>query len=119
MCVLHCPCCPRPAAPCCREAQATKDARVELLIATEHDAAGTPIALDFHSIVFERDKTVAEIELLNRGANLSGARVPLDFAAATAAVKSAPIDLKQFIFEWIGQVADESLRHFPWGHLPG
>jgi hypothetical protein len=98
-------------------AQAKKDSRIELLIATEHDAAETPVPFEFHSIIFERDKAVSQIEMLERGVSASAPKMSIDISTATAIFRGTPIELQNFINEWIEQVANDNLNQFPSGKM--
>lgn len=99
------------------EAQAKKDARIQLLLATEHNVDETPVPFDFHSIVYEKEKLHSEIEMHERNVESSAAKTAIDISSAMASCKGTEIDLQKYIHEWVELVANDNLSHFPSGKL--
>ena len=99
------------------EAQAKKDARIELLTATERNIADTPIPFDFHFIHRDKSKSTATVEFLRRETKGAGKRFDIELTASTI-YKGQPLEIIKLIGEWVDELADTNLRTFPSGTLP-
>lgn len=97
------------------KAQASKDARMTLLIAKEHDPTGMLVPFDFHFV--SQEKGHADIELIERG---TGERhhAPVDAANVVVTLGGVIVDFDKYIRDWITSASDDGLRTFPSGSLP-
>jgi Restriction endonuclease len=99
------------------EAQARKDPRITLLVATEHDPAGIPIPNDLHLTVTTPRNVQATF--LKRGSDGKDIK-PVDLGAARCQLKGEEIDLRAYLAQWSEAVASEDVLRFPSARLgPG
>jgi restriction endonuclease len=97
------------------EAQANKDPRIILLIATEHDPTGLPVPFDFHGVIPE----LGSVDVCFRSWNSSNADdSPVDTTAVTAQFQGSAINLKEYLIKWAWEVCGESMRTFRSQRLP-
>lgn len=96
------------------EAQAKKDLRITLLIATEHDPLGIPTPFDFHFI----QPVIKQVEVMFKGKSGSGEPVELNVDSTTAELNGSTLNLKEYVNIWASQLANEDVRRFPSRQLP-
>jgi len=89
------------------EAQATKDSRMTLLIATVADPAAVLVPFNFHTVnpVLEH----VEVRFFKRGAAETGG-MQLDLETTSAESNSHKIDIRNYLIEWANEVRDEDVR---------
>jgi len=100
------------------EAQASKDARITLLLATEHNEGLVPIPLDLlnlHCIHPQFDSVHVEFR---RVGSAGGESIPLDLTATNALVNGTPAGLKDYVVDWAKAACAENTRTFNSAILP-
>jgi hypothetical protein len=96
-------------------AQASKEARMELVFASEHDPVNTIAPFGYHTT--RTTPTHVTIEFTKWGARLTE-RVKIDLPKAVATRNGNPLDLLEYINAWGTEAITESMRTFPSGTLP-
>jgi len=91
------------------KAQAKKDARMTLLLATEHDPASVPVPFHFHFVNTVIENVAVHCETQHN----SGAKsVPIDIDAVDAVLDSAKVNLRELILKWSQDACNESVNKF-------
>ena len=98
-------------------AQARKDPRVELLIATEHEAAATILPFDFHQVIREREKGHVDVAFMDRKAKRGELDKEIDPSQEVTTLDGVSIDLKKYLDDWIEKSTEDRLKVFPSGTL--
>ncbi|MCE9566389.1 MAG: restriction endonuclease [Planctomycetes bacterium] len=94
------------------EAQARKDPRITLLLATAHDPKTSPVPVGYHAVLQDLAQTRASVSLhttRNRG------RLENDAPVLAAGVV---MPLKDYITAWTREACEERLRSFGSGEAP-
>lgn len=99
-------------------AQAKVDPRIELLIATEHNAAETPAPFDFHTIFRDLKKSSSTVEFVERGASGLKPPLPVDPNSASVVFMGNSVVLNVLVQQWISESTDANSNQFPSGTLP-
>lgn len=97
------------------EAQAKKDPRIKLLVATEHDPAGLPVPFDFHFIV--QNETSARVEFHERG-SVRSQKQDILAASARFRLRGEDIEFEPYVRGWTNEVSKEGFRRVPSATLP-
>jgi hypothetical protein len=99
-------------------AQAKKDSRVTLLVATEHDPTEIPIPGDLH--LTETAAKQLGVSLSKRGRAKDALYQPVDIGSAKAELHGIAIDFRDYLNNWADEVMNQDTLKFPSGHLaPG
>jgi hypothetical protein len=96
-------------------ALATKDKRITLLIASEHDPATSPVPLGFHAIAAEA--THADVTFSGRGSDHTKS-FPFEVTTATLRFRGGTPPLQEYLRQWIDQAKDKDVLNFASGNLP-
>lgn len=96
------------------EAQAKKDPRMTLLLATEHDPTGMPVPFDFHYVNPELERVDVDFRKQNSTGLESS---PIEVTTAQAKLQGSSINLHQYLMKWADETCNENMRTFPSGRL--
>jgi hypothetical protein len=95
-------------------AQANKEPRMELVVAAEHDPAGTILPFGYHS-TFTKPTHITAV-FTKWGAQ--GTKfVKYDLSRAVATLNGSPVNLLEYMNAWVTEAMNESMRTFPSGTL--
>lgn len=95
-------------------AQARKDGRLTLLIASEHDPTGMPLLDDFHSI-HARPRQL-ESTFSTKGST-HAEFLPCDVAASQLTILGETINLGDYLVMWATELMEQQTLSFPSGKL--
>lgn len=97
------------------KAQAKKDPRIVLLLATEIDAALTPVPFHFHVIFVDRSRIKSDVVFINRGASMSDNQEKVQFSIQDIRflLHGSEIDFQQYINQWSDEIIHDHLLSFP------
>lgn len=95
-------------------AQALQDSRTTLLLATEHDAATTPVPFAFHSVIPRLDRVEIELRTRNGGTT----ELPVDLTTAAISLNGSGTLLHPYVMEWAEQAFKKSVNQFRSERVP-
>jgi Restriction endonuclease len=97
------------------KAQAKKDKRLTLLVASEHDPLLSMPPQGFHMV----SAVPKEIHLIFNNRGTDGLHpFPLDMDSARLMIRAASAELRAYVGAWSDQTVSEDLLHFASGSLP-
>lgn len=90
------------------EAQANTNARIQLVIAAEHEPTTAPLPLGFHGLVI----TPKQIKTMFHTGKAETETNPFDVTTATAIFRGEPIDLRTYLGKWAEEAAHQDSLSF-------
>lgn len=99
------------------KAQAKKDQRVTLLLATDFNVDDTLTPFNFHYLV--QGQTKARIEIVARHRSSSGPGEPIELDGASVTLRGGDINFKRYVYEWLSELYTERTSTFLWGNSEG
>lgn len=97
------------------KAQASKEPRMELVVAVEHDPVSTILPFGYQSV--RQTPTHVRLDFKKWG-SVPSEGIKLDLPSAVVILDGKPIDFLDYINVWATEAINEYMRTFPSGTLP-
>jgi Restriction endonuclease len=95
-------------------AQANKEPRMELVIASEHDPASTILPIAYHSTFMKPTRVKGTFK---KWGEAGKEFLELDLSQAVATLNGNPLNLPEYLNAWVNEAMNENMRTFPSGAL--